>query len=62
LFIDQTINKLTTTNQQPTTTNNFSTALHFSIDPEQNRLKKAVFSPDNLEGLLDKYQLKMKRG
>ena len=40
----------------------FSTAVHFSIDPEQNRLKKAIFSASNLTGLLDKYQLKILRG
>ncbi len=36
---------------------NFSTAFNFTIDPETNQLKKAVFSCDNLTGLLGKYDL-----
>lgn len=35
----------------------FRTAYNFSIDPEENSLKKARFSAQNLAGLLDKYQL-----
>jgi len=34
---------------------NFSTAYNYSIDPEQNRIKKARFSSIGLAGLLDKY-------
>jgi len=37
----------------------FSTALNFSIDPENNRIKGAKFSKENLSGLLSKYQLKI---
>lgn len=33
------------------------TAYHFSIDPANNRLKKARFSKEGLMGLLDKYHL-----
>ena len=33
----------------------FSTSLHFSIDPETNHVKKAKFSLDGVVGLLDKY-------
>jgi len=32
-------------------------AYNFSIDPEQNRIKKAVLSRQNLEGLLNKYNI-----
>jgi fluoroquinolone resistance protein len=35
----------------------FRNATNFSIDPEFNKLKKAKFSPLQLEGLLYKYQL-----
>jgi len=35
------------------------TAVHFSIDPELNRMKKARFSQEGLGGLLDKYDLKI---
>lgn len=35
----------------------FSTSYHFSIDPEQNKMKKAKFSTDGLKGLLEKYDL-----
>lgn len=35
----------------------FSTSFNFSIDPEQNRMKKARFSRMGLGGLLDKYGL-----
>ncbi|WP_243414790.1 pentapeptide repeat-containing protein [Flagellimonas aquimarina] len=34
-----------------------STSFNFNIDPEQNRLKKAKFSKDNLRGLLKKYDI-----
>ncbi|HCR49024.1 MAG TPA: hypothetical protein DIW24_05310, partial [Bacteroidetes bacterium] len=37
----------------------FRSAHHFSIDPEQNYLKKARFSSDNLAGLLRRYDLKI---
>ena len=32
-------------------------ALHFAIDPEINKIKKAKFSPDALAGLLTKYEI-----
>jgi fluoroquinolone resistance protein len=35
----------------------FSAALHYSIDPERNRLKKARFSLNGIPGLLDKYDI-----
>jgi len=35
----------------------FRTAYNFSIDPEQNRMKKAMFSASGIGGLLDKYQI-----
>ena len=38
---------------------NFVTAYNYSIEPEQNLLKKAVFSANGLTGLLDKYQIKV---
>jgi len=37
----------------------FTTALNFRIDPENNRIKGAKFSKENLSGLLSKYQLKI---
>lgn len=37
----------------------FSTAFNFSIDPELNRMKKAIFSTDGLIGLLHKYQIEV---
>jgi fluoroquinolone resistance protein len=37
----------------------FRSARNFSIDPEQNRMKKARFSKDNIAGLLDKYKLSL---
>jgi uncharacterized protein YjbI with pentapeptide repeats len=37
----------------------FRTASNFSIDPENNKLKKAKFSTDGLAGLLTKYQLQI---
>jgi uncharacterized protein YjbI with pentapeptide repeats len=33
----------------------FRTTNNFSIDPEKNRMKKAKFSRNNVEGLLRKY-------
>ncbi|WP_374948406.1 pentapeptide repeat-containing protein [Mucilaginibacter sp.] len=38
---------------------NFTTAYNFDIDPEINKLKKAVFSMQGLAGLLTKHQLKV---
>ena len=38
---------------------NFKTAQNFSIDVENNKLKGALFSKNNLSGLLTKYQLKI---
>lgn len=38
----------------------FSTAYHFNIDPERNRIKKAVFSKANMVGLLTKYDIVIK--
>lgn len=35
------------------------TAFNFSIDPENNRVKKAKFSTHGLPGLLDKYKLEI---
>lgn len=35
----------------------FTKALNFNIDPEQNRLKKAKFSRDGLQGLLQKHDI-----
>ena len=37
----------------------FRTAIHYSIDPELNRMKKARFSIDGLGGLLGKYDLNL---
>jgi uncharacterized protein YjbI with pentapeptide repeats len=37
----------------------FRTAQNFSIHPLENQLKKAKFSRENLEGLLEKFQLKI---
>ncbi len=37
----------------------FRTAVGFSIDPEENYLKKARFSQSGLAGLLDKYDLRI---
>ena len=42
------------------TESNFRTAINFRIDPELNKIRGASFSKDNLEGLLDKYQIKIK--
>jgi uncharacterized protein YjbI with pentapeptide repeats len=35
----------------------FRSAKHFNINPEDNKLKKAKFSRNGLEGLLLKYKL-----
>ena len=37
----------------------FRTAVHFSIDPELNRMKKARFSLEGVAGLLGKYGLEL---
>jgi uncharacterized protein YjbI with pentapeptide repeats len=38
----------------------FSTSKEFDIDPENNKMKGAVFSSFGLAGLLKKYQLRIK--
>jgi fluoroquinolone resistance protein len=38
----------------------FSSAINFDINPERNRLKKAIFSSNGLIGLLTKYDLVVK--
>ncbi len=35
----------------------FLTAVHFSIDPENNRIQKAKFSTQNIAGLLERYKI-----
>jgi fluoroquinolone resistance protein len=35
----------------------FKSAVHFSINPEMNKIKKAIFSTNNIEGLLHKYKI-----
>ena len=35
----------------------FRTSVNFSIDPEQNKIKRALFSHQNVKGLLDKYEI-----
>jgi fluoroquinolone resistance protein len=37
----------------------FATAVNYSIDPENNRIKKAKFSSSGLAGLLSKYDIEM---
>jgi len=37
----------------------FRSSVHFSIDPEKNKLKKAKFSLAGLPGLLDKYKIEV---
>lgn len=49
VFIDTIANKA-----------DFYTSYDFTIDPEKNKLKKAVFSTDNISGLLTKYDLVIK--
>ena len=36
---------------------NFKTSSNFTINPERTKLKKAIFSIDNLKGLLTKYDI-----
>jgi len=36
------------------------TSYNFSIDPEKNKIKRAIFSHYNIKGLLDKYDLIVK--
>lgn len=38
----------------------FSTSTNFTIDPEKNKLKKAIFSKEGLKGLLTKYDITVK--
>jgi uncharacterized protein YjbI with pentapeptide repeats len=38
----------------------FYSSYDFSIDPEKNKLKRAIFSTENIKGLLDKYDLIIK--
>lgn len=38
----------------------FLTSYNFSIDPENNKLKGAIFSQENVIGLLEKYQIQIK--
>ncbi|MCF6129467.1 pentapeptide repeat-containing protein [Flavobacterium sp. AS60] len=49
VFIDTIANKT-----------DFYTSYDYIIDPEKNKLKKAVFSTDGLKGLLEKYNLVIK--
>lgn len=37
----------------------FRTSFHFSFDPEENKIKNAKFSKENVTGLLDKYGIKI---
>lgn len=37
----------------------FRTSYNYSIDPEKNRVKKAIFSPSGLIGLLGKYDIEV---
>jgi uncharacterized protein YjbI with pentapeptide repeats len=39
----------------------FRTAFNFSIDPDNNRIKKARFSLDGVPGLLGKYNIEIDR-
>jgi len=38
----------------------FRAAFNYSIDPEHNKMKKALFSQGGLSGLLDKYDIEIK--
>lgn len=38
----------------------FSTSYGYSIDPEMNRMKGAIFSQDGIVGLLEKYNIEIK--
>lgn len=40
----------------------FREAVHFSIDPSINKMKKAKFSQSGLAGLLEKYELVIEQG
>lgn len=46
VFIDTIANKT-----------DFSSSYNFTIDPEKNKLKKAIFSKENLDGLLYRHDL-----
>lgn len=46
VFIDAIANKA-----------DFTTSYNFTIDPERNKLKKAIFSQAGLKGLLEKYEI-----
>jgi uncharacterized protein YjbI with pentapeptide repeats len=37
----------------------FSTSYNYTIDPELNNIRKAVFSADGIPGLLTKHQIKI---
>ncbi|MEX0289412.1 MAG: pentapeptide repeat-containing protein, partial [Flavobacteriaceae bacterium] len=37
----------------------FSSAYNYSMDPEKNSLKRAIFSKEGVAGLLNKYELKI---
>jgi fluoroquinolone resistance protein len=37
----------------------FRTAINYSIDPENNRIKKAKFNFSEIFGLLDKYDIEI---
>ncbi|MGL2966176.1 pentapeptide repeat-containing protein [Flavobacterium sp. XGLA_31] len=49
VFIDTVANKA-----------DFYTSYDYTIDPEKNKLKKAIFSKEGLKGLLEKYQIVVK--
>ena len=49
VFIDTIANKA-----------DFSTSYDYVIDPEKNKIKRAVFSMDGLKGLLEKYDIVVK--
>ena len=38
----------------------FYSSYFFSIDPEKTKLKNAIFSSENIKGLLDKYEIIIK--
>jgi fluoroquinolone resistance protein len=46
-------------NQTDLSSANFVNAFNYSIDPELNQVKHAVFSAGSLQGLLHKYQVKI---
>lgn len=54
LECDLSLAKFSNTNLEQV---NFRSAINFVIDPERNKMKKAKFSAQNLEGLLAKYNL-----